>query len=55
MSEVTVEKVECSQVKAEMYLVRNIIVGLLQVVAYEESGSLEEHWCLGSRIASSDQ
>lgn len=38
-----------------MHLVRDEIVGLLQIVVYEESGSLEEHWWLDSRIGSSDQ
>jgi hypothetical protein len=47
--------VECNQVMVGIHLVRNSIVALLQIVVREETGSLEEHWCLGSRVASSDQ
>jgi hypothetical protein len=44
-SEVTVGKVRCIQVKAEIHLSRKVIVALLRIVLQDETGSLEEHKC----------
>jgi hypothetical protein len=47
-SEVTVGKVMCIQVKAEIRLSRKVIFALLRIVLQYETGSLEEHKCRGS-------